>query len=113
MGVTRFSCLSAVAATIGLLGASASDLAFAEDRADQPGKAAGAPLVRSVRSGNWSAPATWEGEKVPVAGDRVQIRTADTGRHVGQGWGHGGSSQVPVRRVNGRRPLPREFTATP
>src|SRR5262249_19780487 len=30
-------------------------------------------LVRSARSGPWSAPATWEGGKVPGAGARVQI----------------------------------------
>lgn len=38
----------------------------------------GLPLVRSVRSGLWSAPATWEGGKVPGAGARVQVRTAHT-----------------------------------
>src|SRR5947209_17632218 len=31
-------------------------------------------LVRSVQSGPWSAPATWEGGKVPAAGARVQVR---------------------------------------
>lgn len=31
-------------------------------------------LVRSVGSGSWSAPATWEGGKVPAAGARVQVR---------------------------------------
>jgi hypothetical protein len=31
-------------------------------------------LVRSARSGAWSAPATWEGGKVPGAGDRVLVR---------------------------------------
>lgn len=33
-----------------------------------------APIIRSVGSGHWSAPATWEGEKVPGAGARVLIR---------------------------------------
>jgi dienelactone hydrolase len=32
------------------------------------------PLVRSARSGAWSAADTWEGGKVPAAGARVQIR---------------------------------------
>jgi len=32
-------------------------------------------LLRSARSGPWSAAATWEGGKVPAAGARVQIRT--------------------------------------
>src|SRR4051794_8926349 len=37
--------------------------------------AADGGLIRSARSGDWSAPATWEGGKVPGAGARVQIRT--------------------------------------
>jgi hypothetical protein len=36
------------------------------------------PLVRSARSGPWSAPATWEGGKVPTAGARVQVRSGHT-----------------------------------
>lgn len=32
-------------------------------------------VIRSARSGPWSAPATWEGGKVPTAGARVQVRT--------------------------------------
>lgn len=32
-------------------------------------------IVRSVQSGSWSAPATWEGGRVPAAGSRVQVRT--------------------------------------
>src|SRR5205807_1533630 len=42
-------------------------------------KAADSPkLIRSARSGPWSAPATWEGGKLPAAGARVQIRTGHT-----------------------------------
>src|SRR5436309_2346097 len=37
-----------------------------------------APLIRSARSGPWSAPATWEGGKVPAAGTKVQIRQGHT-----------------------------------
>jgi hypothetical protein len=33
-----------------------------------------AKLIRSSASGPWSAPATWEGGRVPGAGDRVQVR---------------------------------------
>src|SRR5262245_25336098 len=44
--------------------------------ADKPGS--GPPLVRSTRSGLWSAPSTWEGSKVPTAGSRVQVRTGHT-----------------------------------
>jgi hypothetical protein len=32
------------------------------------------PVVRSARSGPWSAPATWEGGRVPGAGARVLVR---------------------------------------
>src|SRR5205823_672329 len=38
----------------------------------------GPPLVRSARSGPWSAPATWERGKVPGAGARVQVRAGHT-----------------------------------
>jgi hypothetical protein len=41
-------------------------------------KKASTPLVRSTRSGPWSAPPTWEGDKVPHAGARVQIRAGHT-----------------------------------
>jgi uncharacterized protein (TIGR03067 family) len=35
-------------------------------------------LVRSARSGAWSAPATWDGGRMPGAGDRVQVRAGHT-----------------------------------
>jgi hypothetical protein len=35
-------------------------------------------LVRSVGSGPWSAPATWQDGRVPKTGDRVQVRAGDT-----------------------------------
>jgi len=35
-------------------------------------------LIRSAQSGAWSAPATWEGGKVPAAGNRVQVRSGHT-----------------------------------
>ncbi len=35
-------------------------------------------LVRSAKSGPWSAPATWEAGKVPAAGARVQVRSGHT-----------------------------------
>jgi hypothetical protein len=34
-----------------------------------------ATIIRSARSGRWSAATTWEGGKVPTAGARVQIRS--------------------------------------
>jgi hypothetical protein len=42
------------------------------------GSAVGPLVVRSARSGPWSAPATWKGGKVPSGGARVQIHTGDT-----------------------------------
>jgi hypothetical protein len=42
-----------------------------------PAQAAEA-LVRSARSGPWSAAATWEGGRVPAAGARVQVRAGHT-----------------------------------
>src|SRR5262245_20219336 len=49
----------------------------------KPGRAstdapAGPRLIRSAQSGPWSAPATWEGGKVPAAGSRVQVCTGHT-----------------------------------
>jgi hypothetical protein len=35
-------------------------------------------LIRSTQSGPWSAPATWEGGKLPGANAKVQIRTGHT-----------------------------------
>jgi hypothetical protein len=37
-----------------------------------------AKVIRSARSGPWSTPATWDGAKVPGAGDRVLIRPGHT-----------------------------------
>jgi hypothetical protein len=53
---------------IGVIGAEALG---AEPAADGPARG----LIRSTRSGPWSAPATWEGGRVPGAGARVQVRT--------------------------------------
>ncbi|HSQ54241.1 MAG TPA: G8 domain-containing protein, partial [Gemmata sp.] len=44
----------------------------------EPNPPAREGLIRSVRSGPWSAAFTWEGGKVPAAGARVQIRTGHT-----------------------------------
>src|SRR4051812_285379 len=48
----------------------------AEARAGGGQSAAG--LIRSARGGPWSAPATWEGGRVPGAGARVQVRAGHT-----------------------------------
>jgi hypothetical protein len=39
------------------------------------------PLIHSAGSGLWSAPATWEGGRVPPAGARVQIRQGHVVRY--------------------------------
>jgi hypothetical protein len=54
----------------------AAEVASRVHAADQP--AEGRRLVRTARSGPWSAPATWEGGKVPGAGSRVQVRPGHT-----------------------------------
>src|SRR5262249_31450715 len=38
----------------------------------------GPSVLRSAKSGPWSAPATWDGGKVPGSGARVQIRPGHT-----------------------------------
>lgn len=40
-----------------------------------------APVIRSAKSGAWSAAATWEGGKVPSAGSRVLIHSGHTVRY--------------------------------
>jgi hypothetical protein len=45
--------------------------------ADRPVVAAGA-LIRSARSGAWSAPDTWQGGNVPGTGAKVQVRAGHT-----------------------------------
>lgn len=40
-----------------------------------------APIIRSAKSGDWSAPATWDSGKVPAAGSRVLIRSGHAVRY--------------------------------
>src|SRR5262249_27262680 len=42
---------------------------------------ASAQVVRSAKSGDWSAGATWETGKTPAAGSRVLIRSGHTVRY--------------------------------
>src|SRR5262245_6065367 len=56
------------AACVVLLGAASTKLYAVEKPGSPPA------LIRSAQSGAWSAPATWEGKKVPSAGSRVQVR---------------------------------------
>jgi len=57
---------------LAMLGDGSSGLQAADRAAESPGR------IRSARSGPWSAPATWEGGKVPPAGSRVQVREGHT-----------------------------------
>src|SRR3954468_3533974 len=43
-----------------------------------PAWAADPPVIRSARSGPWSAADSWEGGRVPAAGARVLVRTRHT-----------------------------------
>src|SRR5262249_10209774 len=78
MWATKLKGASAIALTLGLLGAGAGGLRSTLSAGEQPGRDGDPPLVRSCRSGPWSAPATWTGGKLPAAGARVQIRTGHT-----------------------------------
>ncbi|HYT92664.1 MAG TPA: G8 domain-containing protein [Gemmataceae bacterium] len=62
------------------LGAGVAVAADPQAPSAQPGVKEGtlAPVLRSAKSGPWSAPATWEGGKVPGAGTRILIREGHT-----------------------------------
>src|SRR5206468_3372696 len=66
-----------VALTTGLLAAEGGRAAAPVSAAEQPAREQ-VPVVRSTKSGPWSAADTWEGGKVPPAGAKVQIRTGHT-----------------------------------
>jgi hypothetical protein len=66
--------MSQVVVAVGIL-CGITDVSLAETApADQPL----AGLIRSVRSGAWSALATWHGGQVPTAGARVQVCSGHT-----------------------------------
>jgi hypothetical protein len=76
---TQWKCGPAAAALLlGLLAAGGGGFPVPLLAAEPAGKDAAPPLVRTAGSGPWSAPATWEGGKVPAPGARVQIRTGHT-----------------------------------
>jgi hypothetical protein len=79
MWTINWRCSSALAVTLLFLAAGAVECTLPRGvAAEQPGKDAAPPLIRSARSGLWSAPGTWEGGKVPSAGSRVLIRAGHT-----------------------------------
>jgi hypothetical protein len=51
------------------------------------------PVIRTAKSGAWSAPATWEGGKAPAAGARVLIRT-------GHEVLYDARTEQPIRAIN-------------
>src|SRR5207247_9443682 len=60
-----------------LAGAVARDRSTAAEP-KAPDKDAAPVPIRSAQSGPWSAPATWEGGKVPTGGTKVQVRAGHT-----------------------------------
>src|SRR5262245_23672405 len=41
---------------------------------EKPAKPPASPIIRTAQSGAWSAPAAWQGDKLPAANARVLIR---------------------------------------
>ncbi len=68
----RFKIALGLTLILGILPWATGILRF-EAAAQQPGKHL-PPIVRTTQSGPWSAPATWEGGKVPAGNVRVLIR---------------------------------------
>lgn len=60
------------------LGLRAEDKDSATEKPQGAAEKPAAGLIRSARSGPWSAAATWEGGQVPGAGARVQVREGHT-----------------------------------
>src|SRR5262249_40539749 len=78
MGPTRLKRALVLLVSIGLLAGVPGVLAFPSSAAEQPAKATAPALVRTAKSGAWSAPATWEGGKIPSGNVRVLIREGHT-----------------------------------
>src|SRR5262245_54646938 len=73
MGPTKSKIARVVMLAIGLLAGGTGFLPLPSSAAQQP-KDPAAPIIRTAQSGAWSAPATWEGGKVPSGNVRVLIR---------------------------------------
>jgi hypothetical protein len=78
MWTARLRSALVVSLIIGLLAGAAGGFSLPVIAVGQAGREAGPSLVRSARSGPWSAEATWEGGKIPGAGAKVQVRTGHT-----------------------------------
>src|SRR5262245_27430713 len=59
---------------IGLFAGDASVFPMPSLAAGEPAKNAAPRIIRTATSGAWSAPATWEGGKIPSGNVRVLIR---------------------------------------
>lgn len=70
--------LRGVVPLIGLFAAGAGGFTDPLLAVEQSAKDAAPTIVRTARSGRWSAASTWEGGRLPAAGARVQIRTGHT-----------------------------------
>src|SRR5262245_17416152 len=79
MRPTALTSARALSRTIGLLAVGVGVFTSPLSAAEQPARGAGPPIVRTAQGGAWSAPATWEGGKVPSGDVRVLIRQ---GHHV-------------------------------
>jgi hypothetical protein len=64
----------ALSLAVGLLAAGAGAFTLPSSAAESSAKDAAPPIVRTAKGGAWSAPATWEGGKVPSGNVRVLIR---------------------------------------
>ncbi|HEY7428605.1 MAG TPA: G8 domain-containing protein [Gemmataceae bacterium] len=73
MGPTKLKSAPALSLIIGLLAAGPSVFPLSP-AVEQPAKRPAPRIVRTAQSGTWSAPATWEGGKIPSANARVLIR---------------------------------------
>src|SRR5262245_31880653 len=73
MRPSKLKIAPALSLTIGLLAAGPGVLPLPSSAAEPPARQSGAPIVRTAQSGAWSAPATWEGGKIPSANARVLI----------------------------------------
>src|ERR1700693_884192 len=74
--------------------ARAGNLRPRPDRVGEAGPGGLPPVIRSEGSGPWSAPSTWEGERVPGPGARILVR-------AGHRVVYDVSSGQAIRAING------------
>src|SRR5262245_18854697 len=73
MEPTRLSMAPVLLLSLGVFVGDADIFPSLSSAAEQPARNA-APILRTAKSGAWSAPATWEGGKIPSGNVRVLIR---------------------------------------